>query len=93
MKSVVIEYRPSAYAPLEAAMMAAIEGGATRVILDLDTLDTLDTEGVRGLINLLRRSRTVGGELALHSSKPDVQRTLRVTALDRIFPMVEPEAA
>ena len=93
MDSVVIEYRPSAYPVVEAAVLTALKGGASRVILDLDSLDALDTEGVRGLITLLRRARALGGELALSSIKPDVRRTLQVTALDRLFPMVEPEAA
>lgn len=93
MESVLIEYRPSAYPAVEAAVLAALVEGGARVILDLDTLDTLDTDGVRGLITLLRRARSVGGELALSSTKAEVLRTLQVTALDRIFKMVEAEAA
>lgn len=93
MESVVMDYDPKAYASLEAAVVAAIDAGADRVVLNLDSLVSLDTEGVRGLIALLRRSRAKGGELALRSSKPDVLRTLSVTALDRLFPMIEPEAA
>lgn len=91
--SVVIEYRSDAAATLERDVMTAFGGGAGRVVLNLDTLETLDTENVRNLIALLRRSRTTGGELALQASKPHVLRTLSVTALDRIFTMVEGEAA
>jgi anti-sigma B factor antagonist len=93
MESVVIEYRPSAYGDLEADVLSALESGAGRVVLDLDSLASLDTEGVRGLITLLRRARAIGGELAISSSKADIRRTLKVMALDRLFPMVEPEAA
>jgi anti-anti-sigma factor len=93
MESVVIEYRPSAYPALEAAVLTALEGGSVRVVLDLDSLEALDTDGVRGLITLLRRARAIGGELALSASKPDIRRTLKVMALDRLFPMVDAEAA
>jgi anti-sigma B factor antagonist len=93
MESIVIEYRPSAYPVVEAAVLTALEDGESRVVLDLDSLDALDTEGVRGLISLLRRARSVGRDLALSSTKSDVRRTLQVTALDRLFPMVEAEAA
>lgn len=93
MESVVIQYRPSTYPAVEEAVLAALRDGSPRVILDLEALDALDTQGVRGLITLLRRARAVGGELALASLKPDVRRTLQVTALDRIFPVVEAEAA
>lgn len=93
MESVVIQYRPHAYAAVEEAVLSALREGSPRVILDLEALDALDTQGVRGLITLLRRARAAGGELALTSLKPDVRRTLAVTALDRIFPLVEAEAA
>jgi anti-sigma B factor antagonist len=93
MESIVIEYRPSAYPVVEAAVLTALEDRESRVVLDLDSLDALDTEGVRGLISLLRRARSVGRDLALSSTKSDVRRTLQVTALDRLFPMVEAEAA
>ena len=89
MEPVVIEYRLAAYPAIEAAVLAAFEGGATRVVLDLNALETLDHESVRGLISLLRRARAGGGELALRSSRADVARTLSVTGLDRIFPIDE----
>lgn len=93
MKNVVVfEYRPDAIPTLESAVLAALEDGAAQVILDLDAVETLDTEGVRGLIKLLRSSRAAGGELALSVSKPSVRRTLAVTALDRLFPMIEAAA-
>ena len=60
MDRVVMEYRPQAYAELEAAALAAIESGS-KVLLDLDGLDSLDTVGVRGLISLLRRVRSADG--------------------------------
>jgi anti-anti-sigma factor len=88
MQSIVFEYRPAAFEALQAAMLTAFESGATRVVLDLDELPRLDTEGVRGLITLLRRSREVGGEVALRATRPGVLRTLNTLSLDRIFPMV-----
>jgi anti-anti-sigma factor len=92
MKPVLIEYRPEAISTLEEAVLTALGQGA-RVVLDLDALEVLDTAGVRGLIALLRSSRSVGGELALRSSKPAVRRTLEVTALDRIFALDDSQAA
>lgn len=95
MDSIVIEYRPDAYPMVEAALSAALaedEGGAP-IVLDLDSLDSLDTDGVRGLITLLRRARAEGRDLALSATKPAIRRTLQVTALDRLFGMVEAEPA
>lgn len=93
MDSIVIEYRPDAYPMVEAALSAALAEGDARIVLDLDTLNVLDTDGVRGLITLLRRARAAGRDLALSATKPAILRTLQVTALDRLFVMVEAEPA
>lgn len=93
MSNVVLEYRPEALSELELAVLTAYEAGAGQVVLNLDSVEALDTDGVRGLIKLLRSSRAVGGELALRATKAVVRRTLAVTALDRLFPMIEEVAA
>jgi anti-anti-sigma factor len=94
MESIVIEYRPDAYPALESAVLGALGSGAPRVMLDLGRLTALDTAGVRGLITLLRRSRTAGGgQVVLVGGNPDVRRTLEVTALDRLFEVVRAEDA
>lgn len=88
MDSITFEYRSDAFPALQAAVLSAFEAGAPRVILDLDGLERLDTEAVRGLITLLRRSREIGGELAISTTRAEINRSLAVMALDRIFPMV-----
>ncbi len=92
MESIVIEYRPEPSRAIEAAVLAAAQTGA-RVILDLGALESLDTDGVRCLIELLRATRGAGGELALRTSRAEVLRTLSVTGLDKLFPLVEAQAA
>ena len=83
-----ISYRPESLDAITRETLAAFEDGASQVVLDLDKLARLDTEGVRGLITLLRRSREVGGEVALKVTRPELLRSLSVMALDRLFPMV-----
>jgi anti-anti-sigma factor len=92
MESIVIEYRPESFRAIEAAVLAAAKTGA-RVILDLGALETLNTEGVRGLIELLRVARSGGGEIALRASRAEVLRTLSVTGLDKLFPLIETQAS
>lgn len=93
MQSMLFEYRPDRLPAIQAAVMSAFEAGAPRVVLNLDGLDRLDTDGVRGLILLLRRAREIGGDLALAVSRPEIVRSLQVTALDRLFPIVKGEVA
>jgi anti-anti-sigma regulatory factor len=87
------DYRPDALERITRETLAAFEAGAPRVVLDLDVLNRLDTDSVRGLITLLRRSREVGGEVALKVTRPELLRSLSVMALDRLFPMVKGIAA
>lgn len=93
MQSIIFEYHPQSLPILQAAVLSAFEGGAPRVVLNLDALDRLDSDGVRGLIVLLRRARDIGGDLALQATRPEILRSLQVTALDRVFPMVATEVA
>jgi anti-anti-sigma factor len=88
LKSLTIDYRPESMVALQATVLSAFEAGTERVVLNLDAIDHLDEAGVRGLITLLRRSREVGGEVALHATRPEITRSLSVMALDRLFPMV-----
>lgn len=83
-----IEYQPLAIHEVESAVVAALEDGAPQVVLNLDSLATLDSEAVRGLITILRRSRDYSGELVLRASRPDTLRTLKIMALDRLFPII-----
>ena len=89
MKSITVDYRPEAMPALQATVLQAFEAGTDRVVLELDHIESLDVAGVRGLITLLRRSREVGREVALHATRPEITRTLSVMALDRLFHMVD----
>lgn len=93
MESFVLTYQPDALAEIEAETLEALAGGATCVTLDLDSVAVLDAPAVRGLIALLRRAREHGGDIALQAGRPEILRTLSVTALDRIFKLVKIEAA
>ncbi len=93
MQTPTLSYRPDSLDQIQQEALALFGEGAPRVVLDLDALPRLDTDGVRGLITLLRRSREVGGEIALKVTRPELVRSLHVMALDRLFPMVGTLAA
>jgi anti-anti-sigma factor len=92
-QAVVVPYHPDGYTEAERAIAAAAADGVERVVLDLDGVSELDIAGVRSLIELLRRARARGVELALSIDHPEVRATLERMALDRIFPILSPEAA
>lgn len=79
---------------MERDISEAIKAGRTAPVLELDHLETLDVTAVRTLIVLLRKARESGGDLSLHTTKPQVRRILAVTALDRLFTILaDSEAA
>jgi anti-anti-sigma factor len=93
MDPVTIEYRPQNFPAIETAILEALRDGAELVVLDLDSVAGLDSAALRELIKLLRLARSNGGELALRSTRTNALRTLSVTGLDRVFPVLQPTAA
>jgi anti-anti-sigma factor len=89
----MFDYQPSQLATVTEKVLAVFADGMPRAVLNLDLLPRLDTDAVRGLILLLRRSREAGGEIALKVTRPELLRSLQVTALDRLFPMIQEVAA
>lgn len=77
---------------MQRGMIDAFEGGE-QVRIKLDGLERLGSDTVRALITLLRRSREVGGDITLNVTKPDLQRSLHVLALDRLFTIETTEVA
>ena len=87
METKIFKYEdpaPKAVERLQARLVAALRRG-NRVTVDLDSLPALDNPALRGLIIMLRGARSAGGSLALASKRPDHRRTIRLTALDRLF--------
>lgn len=68
------------------------KGGQQQLVLDFSQVDFMSSSGVRLLLDLLKASRAMGGDLRLAAAQPDVERTLEVTGLLRViktYPSVE----
>jgi anti-sigma B factor antagonist len=59
-----------------------VNGGATRLVLDLDGVDFLDSTGLGTIISALKRVRTHGGQLRLVCSQSRITRLFEITGLD-----------
>jgi anti-anti-sigma factor len=59
----------------------------TTLVVDLERVPFLDSAGLGALIGALKRTRARNAVLALASLQPPVERVLRITGLDRTFPL------
>ena len=66
---------------------ATVDGGRSRLIIDLDAVPFMDSSGLGAIVACLKRVRESGGDLALVTrggSPPD--KLLSLTGLDRAIP-------
>ncbi|QYJ14962.1 hypothetical protein Rxycam_00773 [Rubrobacter xylanophilus DSM 9941] len=72
---------------LEEATASAGDGRPRMVVVDMSGLEFMDSSGVSALLAATRGFMGGGGRVRLVVRDSPVQRTLRVTGLDRIFPI------
>lgn len=68
---------------LREQLVAAVTGGRRHLVLDLTDVGFLDSTGLGVIVGVLKRARTLGGDLRLACPGPAVRRVFEVTALDR----------
>jgi len=72
---------------LREAVVRVVTTGDTRVVLDLHGVPFVDSTGLGVLVGLLKRARSLGGDLRLVSESTSLQGVLELTALDRSLPL------
>ncbi|MGI3165681.1 STAS domain-containing protein [Pseudooceanicola sp. 200-1SW] len=65
-------------------VLALIEGGASRLVIDLGKVDFIDSSGIGALVGLLKR---IGhrGEIVVSGLTDNVRQMFRITRMDRVF--------
>ena len=74
---------------LRQRLRAAIEGGATNVVVDLSEAALVDSTSLGVLLGGMKRLREQDGQIQLVVPRPDIRRIFEITLLDRIFPLHE----
>jgi anti-sigma B factor antagonist len=64
-----------------------VEQDRARIVVDLGGVDFLDSTGLGVLIGSLKRCREREGDLALAAPSETVLKVLRITGLDKVFPI------
>jgi anti-sigma B factor antagonist len=74
---------------LRERLIALVEGGARRVVVELNRVEFLDSTGLGVLVGALKRLRGVGGELFLVCGQERLLKIFRITGLDRVFTLCD----
>ena len=70
---------------LKSALGAAVEGGRTRIVVDLTETSFLDSTALGVLIGAVKRLRTRDGVLTIVNTDRNIAKTFEITGLDQIF--------
>ena len=80
------EFDLAAMDDFEAGVEDALSAPLSELVLDLHGLRFVDSTGLRGILTLWETSQEDGFALSVLRGPPEVQRTFRVTGLDRVVP-------
>jgi len=70
---------------LKEQILALIESGVRRLVVDLAETQYLDSTALGALIGGLKRLRERGGELRLAGPRPRIRKLLEITRLLKVF--------
>lgn len=71
--------------PLRDKLLALVNDGSERVIVDLSNVDFLDSTGLGVLVSVMKRLRTTGGDLRLICTKTHLLKVFEITGLTSVF--------
>lgn len=74
---------------LREQLVALIEAGRTRLVVDLEDVDFIDSTGLGVLVGALRRARGAEGDLRLVCTNSRLLKVFDVTGLDEVFSIAE----
>jgi anti-sigma B factor antagonist len=74
---------------LQAAIAAALDGGATRLAIDAHGVPFMDSSSLGVIVASLKRTRDKGGELALVGLQESPRKVIALTGLDSVLPIVD----
>jgi anti-sigma B factor antagonist len=74
---------------LREAIVAAVEAGHSRLIIDVRKVDFLDSTGLGVLVGALKRVRADGGSLDIVCTQERILKIFQITGLDKVFGLHE----
>jgi anti-sigma B factor antagonist len=72
---------------LRTHLLGVLRSGERHLVIDLDGVDFMDSCGIGILVAVRRRLQSDGGVLRMVCSREPLLKVLRITAMDRTFPI------
>jgi anti-sigma B factor antagonist len=72
-------------------IIEAISQGNVRLALHIAHVSFMDSTGLGALVSTLKAARKASGDISIIAPSAQVQKLLRLTAMDRVFKIVESE--
>jgi len=72
---------------LKERLIQAVDGGCTRILVDLEGVGFIDSSGLGVLVSGLRRVKENNGSIRLVCTKENILKIFRITGLDKVFPI------
>jgi anti-sigma B factor antagonist len=74
---------------LKRELVAAIDQGVRKVVVDLSEATFIDSTTLGVLLSGVKRLRPLGGELAVVCTDRNIRKIFEITLLDRVFTIVD----
>jgi len=71
------------------AILNAWDIGAKSVIINLSEVEFMDSSGLSALVSGLKALRKTGGQLSICNANAQIRTAMRLTMLDRVFPIFD----
>ena len=72
---------------LDTAIIAAVDAGATSVVIDLSDVSFMDSSGLGVIVRALKRCREAENDLDLIITNERVLKVFGITGLDQVIPI------
>lgn len=72
---------------LKERLVAAIDEGCSRIILEMNGVSFIDSSGLGVLVSALRRAREKDGGVRIVCVRDNILKIFRITGLDKVFPI------
>jgi anti-sigma B factor antagonist len=70
-------------------ILDTIDSGIKYMVVDLQEVEFMDSSGLSVLVSGVKALRKMGGMLTICNANPQIRTALRLTMLDKVFPVYE----